>query len=1011
MTQRAQHTNLEFESLNLRVYLHGWQHLVECVQNYEDFQLQAVGRVAEASTGWTQLGTLLSGEEISSEEVQEQPLVFEEQSNPAVQLRMQAKQLTIEAVAAAGRHPEEPEEPLESARTTARRDDSKSTSSSRIIPAGQIVLQLSAEIHQGPDGARCMVSVPSALLCVGPIHLDAILSDITTNSNSDASSSSLVFGPGDPILGLKNAEITASSETFDFIETFSGGDIPGGVGVSAMGTTAPLRTRRSLDALAVSLQHASVWVGQRNLCSAAALGQHVSYMMAEITALQSALASQQHHHSHHHPNAGNTPLGAADGVIHDGRGTPAADIYNTSDATETATPAVGTVLYEEHHTAINVEVESIAIALQCERLEDSGSSSSANRSRDHGGDTTSKATTTEVSPSPLFELALSKVSIQSTDRGDGGSSGIAMLQIGFDVFNGSKMAWESVIDPWGACLNFTIPRLSSNYTGSSSHYRNIGNPYASLRGGEVERGSFSSSSRAQGSRHLKLEVVSNQNFEATVTAAVTDAAAAAGAIISHIPAVILEPDTLNEHILPDNSVAAAASLPVTFQLNNLTGADVEIWLEAPLPGGIIPSKPPIGPSIMCLPPSARVVLPVLPLYQGIAWRSRRAGKPSFEEGVEFHKSIDEVSSEREEENETVKTPADTAAVYTISQRRTLLYFRFSGQQGPLSGPVYLDKPGAVSYAVHVNTPHESQVSSLLNAAAAKAAATAAKSSPLSSSPPTSAAHIVVETAERRHGSFTAVLHSGVCISNTTPIDLDVGITQTASAGSSRGSEVPSSLGVLCSGESTWLPATRAEMGLLHVRPTPSYRPQVAERYPPLSARLLPPLSTRHPSAPTPPPPSTATAVAAEGIGLSSGVQPSSLSGGPSGVVYRSGAGTSTVTPGSTAHTYSPAGTAYGTTAFTAQYGSPSTVDCSTHGGNLFWWSAGLSLPQLIKQQCSAGAGGVDREGSGHGGTSATVKQLSCAPISSTTSSSLGYYGHASPLLLTVGAVLQGKIHI
>jgi hypothetical protein len=63
LSQHAQHANLALDSLNLRVYPHGWQHLVECVQNYEDFKVQAVGRVAEASAGWTQLGVLLSGEE------------------------------------------------------------------------------------------------------------------------------------------------------------------------------------------------------------------------------------------------------------------------------------------------------------------------------------------------------------------------------------------------------------------------------------------------------------------------------------------------------------------------------------------------------------------------------------------------------------------------------------------------------------------------------------------------------------------------------------------------------------------------------------------------------------------------------------------------------------------------------------------------------------------------------------------------------------------------------------
>jgi hypothetical protein len=605
-----------------------------------------------------------------------------------------------------------------------------------------------------------------------------------------------------------------------------------------------------------------------------------------------------------------------------------------------------------------------------------------------------------------------------------------MLQVGLDVFNGSKMAWESVIDPWGACLNFTIPQLStpsqspSSTTGSLSTSSNraenaVGNPYASPRG---MSGLSSPSRLAPHSRHLKLEVVSNQNFEATVTAAVTDAAAAAGAILAHIPAVVLEPDTLNRHIVPDNSTAAAASLPVTFQLNNLTGSDVDIWLEAPLPGGSLPARPPIGPPTMCLSPSGRAVLPVLPLYQGIPWRSRRAGKPSFTHGVEFDTStddgvgfVDDLESVEQEESVNINN--------YISQRRTLLYFRFSGQQGPLSGPVFLDRPGAVSYAVHVANPDESQVSSLLHAAAVKAAAASVGGG--SSSSPSAlstsyAAHVVAETSERRHGSFTAVLHSGVCISNTTPIDLDVGITQTKVAGSCSLGEsealLPVSLGVLRSGESTWLPAARTETGLLHVRPTASYRPQIAERMP-QSARLLPPLPTRHPagaSTATPPPTTTTTAAAGggggggvAGIGLSSGVQPSStVSSGSSGVVYRSGAaGTgNTITPGGTTQAYSPAGIAYGTTTFTGSGTANSAVD-----GHLFGWSAGLSMSQLIKQQSSGGGGGdADGEESAHGGgVAATIKQLSCAPTSYYSGSSL--VDTASPLLLTVGATLQGNL--
>ena len=187
--------------------------------------------------------------------------------------------------------------------------------------------------------------------------------------------------------------------------------------------------------------------------------------------------------------------------------------------------------------------------------------------------------------------------------------------------------------------------------------------------------------------------------------------------------------------------------------------------------------------------------------------------------------------------------------------------------------------------------------------------------------------------EQRHGSFTATLHSGVRITNTTSIDLDIGMQTPMGAALGE----PHTLGVLRSGESTWLPVTRAEVGMLCVRPTSTYRPE------------------------------------RQAITRAS---PSPISGGggdrnqhwSSGVVYRSGS-----QPLSSLQ----------------RFGYGSTGDLPNAAANnpvpSFEWSSGVALAQLLKQSA---------EGSGHGAT----RQVACAATA----------GEGAPLLMAVGATLQGK---
>lgn len=79
--------------------------------------------------------------------------------------------------------------------------------------------------------------------------------------------------------------------------------------------------------------------------------------------------------------------------------------------------------------------------------------------------------------------------------------------------------------------------------------------------------------------------------------------------------------------------------------------------------------------------------------------------------------------------------------------------------------------------------------------------------------------LVAETSEVRPGTFATVLHTGVCIRNTTGIKLEVGVQ--SPVGMALGD--PHLLGVLGPGSSAWLPAPIADSAVLCMRPCCSYR--------------------------------------------------------------------------------------------------------------------------------------------------------------------------------------------
>jgi hypothetical protein len=92
-----------------------------------------------------------------------------------------------------------------------------------------------------------------------------------------------------------------------------------------------------------------------------------------------------------------------------------------------------------------------------------------------------------------------------------------------------------------------------------------------------------------------------------------------------------------------------------------------------------------------------------------------------------------------------------------------------------------------------------------------------------------AARVVCSAETSPHGGATVTLHSGVRVRNATEIELEVGVQTPVGTALME----PQALGTLPPGAALWLPAARAEAGLLCVRPAPSYNPARPPRLPPL----------------------------------------------------------------------------------------------------------------------------------------------------------------------------------
>jgi len=191
--------------------------------------------------------------------------------------------------------------------------------------------------------------------------------------------------------------------------------------------------------------------------------------------------------------------------------------------------------------------------------------------------------------------------------------------------------------------------------------------------------------------HTRLEVYSATGLEVTVTSTVADAVAASVAVANHIRSVAepLDADTPSLHRLPATVVDetggdALATGAGCYQLCNLTGREIEVWLAAMMPDGSTPRKTPRGPADMVVLSSAVVSLPVLDSHMSEI-SGRRVGRPSRDLGVILEDSSSSMPTSVEEPVQNQQQPGPEE-----KPRRNVMYFRLAGV-GRQVGPVRLDR--------------------------------------------------------------------------------------------------------------------------------------------------------------------------------------------------------------------------------------------------------------------------------------------------------------------------------
>lgn len=290
-------------------------------------------------------------------------------------------------------------------------------------------------------------------------------------------------------------------------------------------------SHHSTDVIDVKAEHTSLWLTQSKLAIGLAAGQHLQHMMSSIQNAQGA--------------------GAVDldtlHVLDSSRVGGGASSLAVGGSTGGNTSRV--------NMKLKLQLNCVAVAFALDQPIASGTAPSSNGSSEQEG-------------APLLELSFLKLR-SNGEISDGWLSVGVSSVLQLDVYNGNKLAWEPVIEPW----NFACEIVCPVGTNTAPHT-------SSVHGASIEQ-----------SQHTKLTLLSRNGLEVTITDSAIEAAVLATAGINTLSSIVKEPDTLSAVLRGFKQ----RGLPCTaFQLQNETGSDIEVWLEAPLIDGREPVRPPLG---------------------------------------------------------------------------------------------------------------------------------------------------------------------------------------------------------------------------------------------------------------------------------------------------------------------------------------------------------------------------------------------------------------------------------
>jgi hypothetical protein len=233
VAQRPGEVEASVSALAVRVFMHGWEALAECVRTYQTFAAQARHHfdAGERQRLAFAAAPPAARPPASSAALEGAPAAPRPELSVAVHLHG----LVLEAVAAAGRAP--PPEREE-----------------RPVPVACLRARLALHAAQGAAGSRARADLPALLLSLGTAPYASLGQDLRLPLS-------------DALLGVHKASVTLVRE-----------EPP--PKAEALGEA----QERPLTTLAIDVERLSVWAAPRNVSVAAAMAQHAAHMAAPLAA-------------------------------------------------------------------------------------------------------------------------------------------------------------------------------------------------------------------------------------------------------------------------------------------------------------------------------------------------------------------------------------------------------------------------------------------------------------------------------------------------------------------------------------------------------------------------------------------------------------------------------------------------------------------------------------------------------------------------------------------------------